>query len=72
VASPPRPDVLREPATRDPRIWLWRVLTALDTLHARLAADSAADPAGWALGGLATVRTLVERARQSVATHDDG
>jgi hypothetical protein len=51
-------DVVRgEALHKDPRVWLWRVQTALDALRAGFVDPH--DEDGWALGGVASVRNLV-------------
>lgn len=56
--------IREQPLHGDPRIWSWRVLLALEAVRARF--DDPRDDDGWGVGGVATIRRLVEDARATL------
>jgi hypothetical protein len=57
--------VMQTPVDPDVRRWLDAALAALEVVRARFA--SARNDEGWELGGIATVRNLVEAVRDELA-----
>jgi len=56
--------VENEPVIDDVRAWIANVLAAL--MRARAVLDNPRDPDGFGIGGVATIRLLVERARDKL------